>query len=243
MSVRSFVPRTIYRTWKTSDLREYQAAWNFTQLSQRFRNHSVFGSGVWEAFLRINHMYPAAKADIFRYSIIYEYGGIYLDVKSAIRKLNDTRMRDVHVSPWALTSFFRLTSMAVLGSWIGEMQQWWFAAPARSQAIKLVLQSVVRNVRLYRHRGSARKCAQYREVLPYNQLSGILFFLPARSSMDVLNTTGPYAFTRALVRNANVTIDGPDGNGRFIYDFLNNHRYGKEYFQRTYWNIGEPLVI
>jgi len=43
-----------------------------------------FESNVLDAYNCINPEYSAAKADIFRYCLLYKYGGVYLDIKSKI---------------------------------------------------------------------------------------------------------------------------------------------------------------
>lgn len=40
---------------------------------------------ILEAYNSINPTYSAAKADLFRYLILYKYGGVYLDIKSIIK--------------------------------------------------------------------------------------------------------------------------------------------------------------
>ena len=46
---------------------------------------SEFRREVYEAYMSINPVLGAAKADFFRYCIIYKRGGIYLDLKSFIK--------------------------------------------------------------------------------------------------------------------------------------------------------------
>uniref|UniRef100_A0A6C0I851 Glycosyltransferase n=1 Tax=viral metagenome TaxID=1070528 RepID=A0A6C0I851_9ZZZZ len=41
---------------------------------------------VLNAYNSINPNYSAAKADLFRYCLLYKYGGVYLDIKSAITR-------------------------------------------------------------------------------------------------------------------------------------------------------------
>ncbi|MDI7274126.1 glycosyltransferase family 32 protein, partial [Cronobacter dublinensis] len=49
-----------------------------------------FGRDMLELYQRINPEYGAARADLFRYLVIYQEGGVYLDVKSfCSRPLDD----------------------------------------------------------------------------------------------------------------------------------------------------------
>lgn len=45
-----------------------------------------FTADVYRAFCKINPIYGACVADFARYCILYLYGGIYLDIKSEIKK-------------------------------------------------------------------------------------------------------------------------------------------------------------
>ena len=44
-----------------------------------------FENNVLDAYNCINPEYSAARADIFRYCVLYIYGGVYLDIKSKIK--------------------------------------------------------------------------------------------------------------------------------------------------------------
>jgi len=45
----------------------------------------VYGQNYLDTFNRIDSAYGAAKADFFRYLLMYECGGVYLDIKSRTR--------------------------------------------------------------------------------------------------------------------------------------------------------------
>lgn len=45
-----------------------------------------FGADVLKAYNSINPLYGAARADFFRYLLIYNEGGVYLDVKSGCKQ-------------------------------------------------------------------------------------------------------------------------------------------------------------
>ena len=44
-----------------------------------------FDDSVLNTYLRINNKYSAARADLFRYCVLYILGGVYLDIKSVIK--------------------------------------------------------------------------------------------------------------------------------------------------------------
>jgi len=45
-----------------------------------------FDEKIFNAFMKINNCYGAMKADFFRYCVLYKIGGVYLDIKSSIKK-------------------------------------------------------------------------------------------------------------------------------------------------------------
>lgn len=50
---------------------------------------------ILKAYLRINPKYGAARADFFRYLLMYRMGGVYLDIKStAVKKLDEVVAAD-----------------------------------------------------------------------------------------------------------------------------------------------------
>ena len=45
-----------------------------------------YGEVIWGYYLRIAPIYGAARADFFRYLLVYQMGGVYLDIKSSMDK-------------------------------------------------------------------------------------------------------------------------------------------------------------
>jgi len=96
------IPKRIYQTWKTKDL-----PWgikkvikNMMELNPSY-SHYLYDDDEMDAFVLEN--YPgdiynaynmlaigASRADLWRYLILYKYGGIYLDIDAAIIKPLDT---------------------------------------------------------------------------------------------------------------------------------------------------------
>jgi mannosyltransferase OCH1-like enzyme len=92
---------TIYQTFKTANL-PWHTRWHIYWLKQNNPEYryeffdddrvsdfilSAFGTEVSNLYQRIN--IGAAKADFFRYAVLYKNGGVYLDIDSrAKRKLN-----------------------------------------------------------------------------------------------------------------------------------------------------------
>lgn len=88
-----------------------------------------YGSGMLDYFNRINPLYGAAKADLFRYLLVYKYGGVYLDIKSSTKKpLNDVLdVNDLYVlANWGHDISFIHDELK--GTQYGELQQWHIAS-------------------------------------------------------------------------------------------------------------------
>jgi hypothetical protein len=90
------IPKTIYQTWKTKELHT-----NIVALRENIQilnpDYSIvlyddddmdafissnFGEYTYQCYSKLN--VGAAKADFWRYCILYKYGGVYLDIDSDI---------------------------------------------------------------------------------------------------------------------------------------------------------------
>jgi len=96
------IPKTIIQTFKTSKL-PFLTRWHIRMLKKRNPEYDYqfyddvkidgfikdeFGQEIFDLYKKIN--IGAAKADFFRYAVLYKNGGVYLDVDSLIlNKLDD----------------------------------------------------------------------------------------------------------------------------------------------------------
>ena len=257
------IPYTIYRTWQSSELpRSFRTAWEFTQASnpgyrqhlfddrgmerfmrEHYHNQSAWADGVYRAFASISPSYGTARADVFRYALLYKRGGVYLDAKSAARNVSAVIGSSDRflVSRWPPTSIVRLWSAIHLGNIDGEYQQWWLAAAPQHPAMKSVLDSVVSRVEEERSTKQAADdwCAYARSVVGDDSL--LLYLVPQCNGVRILWTTGPFAFTRGVDTygaRADIRTLAPNGDGAFIYDYVGDHRkYGGHYYAK-----GERLL-
>lgn len=92
------IPKTIYQTWKTQILPKKINKLHSNMLAQNpGYEHIIYTDDqmndymsshadkeVLKTYWKMNHI--VAKADIWRYTILYEKGGIYLDIDSIINK-------------------------------------------------------------------------------------------------------------------------------------------------------------
>ena len=139
-----------------------------------------YGGEILKAYDRINPGYRAARSDFFRYLLLYQEGGIYLDMKS-----NATLPLDAVISPddeYLLSHWRNAPGQKYAGfglhpsfgiSGRGEFQQWHIIASPRHRFLAAVIEVVLGNIRKYSVASSG--------VGPY-----------------VLAVTGPIAYTTGI---------------------------------------------
>lgn len=116
-----------------------------------------YGPVILSYYKRIDPSYGAAKADFFRYLVIYREGGIYLDIKSSPDKPLDEVVKD---GDCYLLSYWNnapgdghegFGHYPGLPDYIsrGEIIQWYIAASAGHPLLRLVIATVLRNIDAY----------------------------------------------------------------------------------------------
>ena len=143
---------------------------------------SVFGRDILQAYLSINPVYYAARADLLRYLIIYRFGGVYLDVKSGTT--TPLMAMPIWASDYVLSQWdngegrrYRTVGMhADLANVLkgGEFQQWFIMSSPGHPFLENVINRVLRNIWSY---------------TPQRFDTG---------KLGVLKTTGPIAYTMAI---------------------------------------------
>jgi len=134
---------------------------------------------VLDYFKRINPRYGAARADLFRYLLMYKCGGVYLDIKSCPTRPFDDILRP---QDQFLLSFWDNKAGDFEGWGLhdgvfgdaGEYQQWYIAAAPGHPFLKAVIENVLTNIDRYNP-----------------SLHGI-------GRLGVLRLTGPIAYTSAI---------------------------------------------
>lgn len=183
------IPKKIFQLYPTKDL-PADLQTNIRKITKMNPDwvHSLLDDNDMKSYLesffpeyvqyyeRINPFYGAAKADFFRYLLIYREGGLYLDIKSTTTKRLSNSIHnwyDIHLSFWNNErrdwgSHPELTNPG------GELQQWYILAPSNNSFIKLVIDKMVEEIENYS---------------PFKQGVG---------KHGTLRTTGPIMFTKSL---------------------------------------------
>lgn len=115
-----------------------------------------YGREVLDSYLRIDPSYGAARADLFRYLLIYKCGGVYLDIKSTATRPLDAVLKpdDAYIlAHWDYTSGSRHQTWGQHKELIQfgqkEFQQWHIAARAGHPFLKAVIEQVLSNIDNY----------------------------------------------------------------------------------------------
>lgn len=116
-----------------------------------------YGPRYLDAWKSISPLYGAARADLFRYLLVYHSGGVYLDIKSsASRPLDEVLRADDSfiLSHWKNAPGERYAGWgmrpALHFSSRGEYQQWFVAASPRHPFLAAVIDRVIENISNYR---------------------------------------------------------------------------------------------
>jgi len=196
LPVGQTIPRIIHQTFydrnlperlqaNVNRLRELNPGWEY-----RFYDDadiesfikSNYPPVVWEYYQRIDPVYGAARADIFRYLLLYKLGGVYLDIKSSANRPLDSVLKPDDrfiLSKWRdvngeFEHFGVVYDLRHLDG--GEYQQWHIICSPGHPFLKEVLETVFENIDTYD---------------PYLHQTG---------KRGVLRVTGPVPYTMAISR-------------------------------------------
>jgi hypothetical protein len=191
----STIPRLIHQTFKSRELPP-ELQQNVEQIkalnpgwSHRIYDDSdieafireTYGQTVFACYQRINPRYGAARADLFRYLLLYRYGGVYLDIKSTMTRPLDEVLQPNDrylLSQWQNGKGEEFEGWGVARELNdipgGEFQQWHIVAAAGHPFLRAVIENVLRNIERYN---------------PWLQGTG---------SAGVFRVTGPVAYTLAI---------------------------------------------
>ena len=141
-----------------------------------------YGRKVLEAYRKINPSYGAARADLFRYLVMYRIGGVYLDIKSRfLVPIDEVIAGDEGyiISQWSnkkgekYEGFGLKPEVAHVAG--GELQQWHIIAAPGHPFLRTLLLSILDGLDRYR---------------PWRHGTG---------KVGVMRLTGPVAYTLTIM--------------------------------------------
>lgn len=189
------IPKVVHQTYPTRDLPEVlrngldrwmaeNPSWAFRLYSSDEREafiRDAYGEEILETYRKIRPEYGAARADLFRYLLIYRLGGVYLDIKSRFTVPIDDVIRGDEgfiVSQWRNDQGSEHAGIGLLPELAdipgGEFQQWHVIACPGHPFLRAVIIAVLANIDSYS---------------PWFTNVG---------RIGVLRLTGPIVYTRAI---------------------------------------------
>ena len=148
---------------------------------------SAYDNEIFHAYLSIDRRYGAARADFFRYLVILNLGGLYLDIKATSTKSLDTVIRPEDtfiVAQWP-TSIDGV-DMSSVGNHkelsFREYQNWFVLGAPNHLILEKAVEEILRNIDSYNP------------------------FIHGVGKIGVLRTTGPIAYSKVVHKN--IKVDG-----------------------------------
>lgn len=226
-------PRIIHQTYpgaslpealrdNVADLIAANPGWDHRLYDDRAIEQFISGhypAEILAAYLRIRPEYGAARADLFRYLVIYRLGGVYLDIKSRFtRPIAEIVGGDEQIilSQWrngagqAHQGFGLHRELAHIAG--GEFQQWHIIAAPGHPFLRAVILAVLSNIEHYS---------------PWSFGVG---------RIGVFRLTGPIAYTLAihpLLGTAPARVVSDEGELSLEYSITGDYVH-KDAFQRHY---------
>lgn len=168
----NIIPKIIYRTHiDIEKIKPYQKVLDKTKEilpdyeTKIYYNKDVeeyiknnFSERIYNAYNSINADYGPAKADFFRYLIIYKEGGIYLDIKSGPIKNIDNIIENLNgklaISNWTnfpikllpILYFDELYWSDFLNNYYGEYQNWYIISGKGNPLLAEIIKQMVTNI-------------------------------------------------------------------------------------------------
>ena len=190
-----------------------------------------YGEEMLQYYEKIDPLYGAARADLFRYLALYEYGGVYLDIKSTANRSFDEVLRDDDaylLSHWRNRPGDKYEGWGIYPNIDGvkdEYQQWHIIASPGHPFLAAVIEKVRQNIDRYNP------------------------FIHDVGRKGVVRLTGPIAYTSAIGPiegfHAHRLIDIEDlGFEYSIYPPTEAHKYGHVGLFKSHYSYRvHPIVI
>ena len=175
------IPRIIHQTYKTSRL-PYELTENVEKLKRmnptfeyRFYNDEDcvnfikdnYPEEKLKLYLSINDSYGPAKADYFRYLLMYKVGGVYLDIKSSTTTpLEETLQQtdEYLLSHWAGRDWAEELNYS-----LGEFQNWHIICKPRHEFLKKTIELVEENIKNYTNGVGKEAVLKTTGPIPYSK--------------------------------------------------------------------------
>lgn len=158
------IPKVINRVYSESNLpTQYQNNVNYLKVKNPNWKHRLYDSvamlayvkrefpEIYPYYIRTNPAYGACKADLFRYLLIYNEGGVYFDIKSGAHTPLDDILEadDVYLLSHWPKSEAKIGHHRGISNPNGELQQFHIIATKGHPFLKFVIDTVCNNIKRY----------------------------------------------------------------------------------------------
>lgn len=174
-----------------------------------------FPPRVVKCYQMINPQYGPARADLFRYCVVYARGGFWFDAKSAAHIPLDElleKSQEGKKAPLFLVNWKGMNGQSLLDA-RGEICNWFFGAKRQHPLLWKVIEGVCMNIEMYEQAWVAR----VRNGESTNDMTG---------KSAVLEVTGPLAWSRILYshlhNHQHHFNSDPHGELGLVLDFMRN---------------------
>ena len=179
-----------------------------------------YSQHILNTYNSINPEYGPARADYFRYLLMYKKGGIYLDIKSSCDRPFDSVINK--------NDEFILTHWGYKGAWYkilnneyGEYCNWNIIIKKNHPLMKKIIDQITLNINNY-------------SIDKY----GV-------SKNGVLHLTGPIAYSKVIIKNKdkyNITLYNNYYDIGLIFIKINNYRK-KLFNKKHYTELDTPIIL
>lgn len=124
---------------------------------------TYFKTFVYDSFCAINSSYGAAKADFFRYCVLYREGGVYLDIKSSLTTNLFTKIiekSDIAILDTARQNYEKFRINNGISTW----EQWVLIFAPRHEYMRRAVERICKEI--YSHCRDLSKVSFSRAVFP-----------------------------------------------------------------------------
>jgi FkbM family methyltransferase len=178
---RQKIPRIIHQTYRTSRL-PYELEENVEKLKKmnptfeyRFYNDEDCINFIKEnypeeklkLYLSINDSYGPAKADYFRYLLMYKVGGVYLDIKSSTTVPLEETLQ--YTDEYLLSHWAGRDWAGELNYELGEFQNWHIICKPEHPFLKKTIELVEENIRNYKNGVGKEAVLKTTGPIPYSK--------------------------------------------------------------------------
>jgi FkbM family methyltransferase len=175
------IPRIIHQTYKTNDLpieildnvnkiKEMNSDFEYrfyddNDCEEFIKNN--YDKETLEIYLSINENYGSARADFFRYLLMYKVGGVYLDIKSStIVPLNEVLL---DTDEYLLSHWPGKDWSEELNYEFGEFQNWHIICKPKHPFLLKTIEEVKKNIKNYNGKKGKKAVLETTGPIPYSK--------------------------------------------------------------------------